>query len=150
MTLRDRLLGSWELTDFTEGPLGNPPDRHPFGERPEGSLVYTADGGVFVQIAARDRARFRSDDYEQGTNDEHVAQAKSYLAYVGRFEIEEAASVITHILRFSLFPNWTGGHQRREITLTERGLVLQTAPFVRRDGLTVVDRLHWKKQEEKT
>ena len=147
MSLREQLLGAWDLTDFTEGPLTNPAERRPFGERPEGLIVYTADDRITVQIASRDRPRFRSDDWEQGSSEEHVAQAKSYLAYFGRFEVDEAGSVVTHVIQFSLFPNWGGGRQRRELRLTDGGLILQTAPFVRRDGVTVVDRLHWTRQK---
>jgi hypothetical protein len=52
--LRQALLGTWRLVSLqteVDGTLVKPP-----GESPHGYLVYTSDGHVVVQFAARERA----------------------------------------------------------------------------------------------
>src|SRR5579871_3790666 len=51
--LRQELIGTWRLISFhldVDGTL-----TVPLGDAPQGYLVYTPDGHVFVQTAARDR-----------------------------------------------------------------------------------------------
>jgi hypothetical protein len=51
--LRQALLGTWRLVSLQHDVDGAP--SKPMGVNPQGYLVYTADGHVFVNFAARER-----------------------------------------------------------------------------------------------
>lgn len=54
MTLRDAVLGGWELVSFVSRDAGADDDRHPLGRAPLGLILYTADGYMSAQLADSD------------------------------------------------------------------------------------------------
>jgi hypothetical protein len=71
-TLRDRIIGAWELTSFTLTDTETGHVQHPLGTAPNGMILYTADGHMSAQLADADMS--------------------GYMAYGGRFAVEEDAS----------------------------------------------------------
>ena len=59
-TLRERLVGSWRLISYevrdTDGELVG----YPLGEGATGSLIYTADGLMSVQVMRPDRPLYQA------------------------------------------------------------------------------------------
>ena len=49
-----------------------------------------------AQLSAPDRAGFASGDMYQGTPDDYVAARISYLAYSGRYYVDEARGTVEH------------------------------------------------------
>jgi hypothetical protein len=98
-SLRDALLGAWELVSFVavDGVTGA--ERHPLGTSPRGLILYTADGFMSAQLART--------DFDE------------YVAYGGRFTVDEQTSTVHHDVTMSMMPELlaaavsAGGGRRR-------------------------------------
>jgi hypothetical protein len=89
-----------------------------------GVLVYGADGRMSVQVMDPRRPRWG----REASDAERSAGARGYIAYAGRFEVEESdPPVVVHHVEISLVPNWVGRPQRRTVELDGDRLRL-TAP----------------------
>ncbi|MEM6461328.1 MAG: lipocalin-like domain-containing protein [Pseudomonadota bacterium] len=104
--VKSQILGQWELYDWTvtdeTGTLS-----HPYGESAKGSLVYTDDGHMAVQLFNPD-----APDYDS------VSIETRYFAYYGTYTIDEDARTITHSITGSLLPSWIGTNQVRSYEFT--------------------------------
>lgn len=123
--LRDALIGVWTLTAYTNSHDGTP-DTHPFGPDPRGYLIYTADGIVSAQLMKPDRKPFASQDWNTGTPLEFQQARSGYIAYCGRFWVDEAQRTVTHLPDVALLPNLLHQNQIRNITLHGEQLILRT------------------------
>lgn len=137
------LIGRWRLVSWStrddDGTVA-----HPFGENPEGSLVYTAEGWMSALLAPAARPPLSSADVLGGDEAERAAAFSTFIAYAGTYDIE--GDDVVHRVSVSLFPNWVGTEQRRTAKLNGDTLVLQTAPL---DvlGRVVVNELRWVREE---
>jgi hypothetical protein len=127
--MKNAIVGSWEI-EAVESRNDDGSVDHPFGPAPRGLLVYTPEGLVTVHLAGTNRARFASEDHLKGTPDELKMAFATYVAYFGRFELNEAEGVILHHVEGSAFPNWVGNVQRRNISLEGDRLTLSTQPMM--------------------
>lgn len=138
------LVGSWRLEQWESvGDHGSV--TRPFGEAPEGILVYDRDGTMITTIAPTGRPRLSSaDPLLGGPDDERRRAAETFVAYGGTWAL--SAGDITHSVTMSLFPNWVGTRQVRHVRLLEagQGLELSTDPFLL-DGRRAIQRLRWRR-----
>jgi hypothetical protein len=124
---RADILGTWELASYD---VRDDEDRVitlPLGGHPLGFLIYTDDGFMSAQLGRR--------DLETG-----------YLAYSGRFDIDEATGVLHHHVAVSLRADWTGGDQVRHGTLDHGSLVL-TGEVADEFGAGAVAVLTWHRPD---
>jgi hypothetical protein len=142
--LFDQLLGSWELVAYTLEPDSGHA-YHPLGEDATGSLVYTPQRWMSVNIMRPRRPKWASPVPAAGTQAETAEAAAGYLAYAGRFTVDEAASVVEHLVTTSLFPNWIGETHRRIVDLSGDDLLLEAAAISDATGNTAAPRLHWRR-----
>lgn len=142
--LGPRLVGHWSLVSF-EAAGGNATE-FPLGRDVSGQVVYDAAGHMAVQIMKLGRPSFASGDQGAGTAAEVSAALQGYIAYFGTYVVDERARVVTHRIAGSLFPNWVGSEQRREIVLEGDRLTLSTPPTLFQ-GKQRVFRLVWKRME---
>lgn len=96
---------------------------YPFGEEPDGILVYTADGFMAVQMVQADRPTLATDNAVGGTESERAAAYSTCLSYFGRYRFDD--DQVVHLLDGSLFPNWSGTSQVRPFRLDDGDLVLE-------------------------
>ncbi len=117
-----KIVGTWALETWrryeTDGT-----SFYPFGERPDGLLIYTPEGHMAVQMVQADREKLKTDDALGGTLSERAHAYSTCLAYFGRYQVEGES--VVHLLDGSLFPNWSGTHQARPFVLDGSQLVLQ-------------------------
>ena len=129
MTDGRSLTGDWRLRRWvSEGDDGSV--TLPFGDAPEGILVYSADGTMITTIAPAGRPPLTSADPLRGGPDgERQRTAETFIAYSGRFEYD--GRDVTHFVEMSLYPNWVGTAQLRHVHLSDDGstLELSTDPF---------------------
>ena len=144
-TLRARLLGAWRLLDAVAEPEDGSPPQRPHGEHPVGLILYTPDGHMAVQIMAADRALPASVDWTALTPDEYAAEARSYFAYAGTFEVDESARTVTHHMAVALFPRWVGDGQVRVVELDGDRLALRSAAPVMTGGRLATMRISWER-----
>jgi len=144
-TLASRLVGHWTLVSFEIVSGGQ--TEYPFGGDAIGEITYDAAGRMAVQIMKAGRPPFASGDSAAGSADEVSAAFHGYVAYYGTFTVDERARVVTHRLMGSLFPNWLGSEQRREIVLEGNRLTL-SIPAIPFQGKDRVFRAIWKRLDE--
>jgi Lipocalin-like domain len=138
------IVGTWRLVSW-EAVADDGSVVRPFGDRPEGILVYDAGGTMITTIAPQDRPRLTSADPLQGGPDpERRRAAETFVAYSGTWTL--SGEDVIHTVAMSLYPNWVGTRQVRHLRLLDRGarLELSTDPFTL-GGHRATQRLVWRR-----
>lgn len=144
-SLREQLIGAWELVSYVEKPVDGSAPIYPFGEDAQGIIMYTHDGFMSAQLSVRGRAPFTSDDWFEGKPEEFAAAARSYFAYTGPFQVDEEKRSLSHSMFISLFPNWIGQTQPRVVQVDRDFLAITTEKPVESVGKMVKPELRWKR-----
>lgn len=144
-TLREQLIGAWTLVSYVERPIDGSAPFYPFGETPQGIIMYTPDGFMSAQLCTPDRVPFASGDWFKGTAAEYEAEGSTYIAYTGPFHVDEEKQSLTHTMFISLYPNWIGQTQPRVVTIEGDYLYLSTASPISSGGKIVNSYLRWKR-----
>lgn len=129
--IQESIVGTWRLVSF-HGRKADGSFRPAFGENAQGLLVYTADGHMIAILSESNRPTFRSGDFRGGTPEEALAAANSYISYCGRYELD--GDTVTHHVEMSLFPNWIGQDQVRNLRFVDGNLILRTPSFLLSGG----------------
>ncbi|MGQ0579509.1 MAG: lipocalin-like domain-containing protein [Betaproteobacteria bacterium] len=144
-SLKDQLVGTWKLVSSTRY-VGDTPQPWLFGTNSMRILMYTADGYMCANLMNLDRANFPSGDIRSGTAAEKATAFDTFFAYCSRFEVNDAERFVVHKVESSLFPNWTGGSQKRFVELNGNRLALRTPPLLA-EGKEVVAVLVWERAQ---
>jgi hypothetical protein len=121
--LRQALLGTWRLISYQIDAGGTLVK--PFGDNPQGYLVYTPDGHVLVQMATR-ALRAWPPSPEIYTLPQHQLLANQGIAgYCGTFEVRDGQTF--HHREFGLQPRHDGTVEARSVVLDGDRLILGTA-----------------------
>ena len=128
---RQQLIGVWRLASIEYlGPGGSTVD--PFYQADStGIIIYDSSGWMSVHIAAPRRhawdvpASRLSATAENQDEPVKAAAFDSYYAYFGTWDLDEAASVVTHHVKSSLIPAETGLDYAQSVKL-ERGRLIFT------------------------
>jgi Lipocalin-like domain len=123
-TLREAILGAWELVSFVVRDVATGEDRHPLGAAPRGLILYTADGHMSAQLAESDMS--------------------GYVAYGGRFSVNEETSTLHHDVTISMMPELLAQPQFRNAAVDGYFLTLSAT---RSDdaGVTTHSSLVWRR-----
>ena len=124
--LREQLVGAWALMSFVERDIETGVENRPFGEHPLGLILYTPDGYVSAQLQRPERTPFADGDLLHATPEEYAAAGSSYIAYSGRFFVDEREKSLSHEMAVSFFPNWLGQRQVRLVKVNGEFLQLST------------------------
>jgi len=124
VTLREAVLGAWELVSFVARDTGTGEDRHPLGTAPHGLILYTADGHMSAQLADSDMGGF--------------------ISYGGRFSVDEETSTLCHEVTISMMPELLTQPQFRHADIDGDVLTL-SANRTDDAGTTTHSRLRWKR-----
>ena len=117
------LIGTWGLRSFTFTDASGA-ELHPLGERPEGFVVISPDGYLALNFMAGGRAPFMADDLFGGDEAERARAASEVVSFAGPYSFDGAA--VSVAVEYSVFPNWIGGTQVREVEVSGDTLVLRT------------------------
>ena len=135
-----KLVGSWTLlsyiTEHPDGTMGKP-----YGEA-VGRLNYDEEGNMAGQVMRPNRLQVAPGQW--GTQEVRSAYA-GYIAYFGRYQVNEAGDTVVHHVEGALNPGWVGGHQVRRLRFDGDLLILSTD--VQKGGALVRHTLTWKKLE---
>jgi hypothetical protein len=140
--LRDQLVGTWTLVNFVMRDLATDVEEHPWGEHPRGLILYTPDGYVSAQLQ-RTEQPIHGDPLAVSAS-EYATGAGSYVAYAGRFFVNDREQWLSHEMAVSLFPDWRGQQQRRRVTLSGECLQLS---IERPEGTPKLLTLTWRRAE---
>jgi hypothetical protein len=93
----------------------------PFGDDPQGYLVYTTDDHVFVQLATRAQRHWPGPEVLEAPRPRTVL---GFQAYCGTFEVRD--SQVVHHMEFGVFPSMSGRVDARSVVLDGDRLILGT------------------------
>ena len=117
------LIGTWRIESFTfTDEAGSV--FHPLGERLTGFLLISAEGYLALNFMAGERSRFAHDDLFGGNAAERAQAAAEVVSFAGPFEYNGTAVSVT--VEYSIYPNWIGQTQVREVELSDDTLILRT------------------------
>src|SRR5258708_8220019 len=105
LSLRESLIGAWELVSAVERDVETGFENNVLGERPQGFILYTPDGYMSAQLQGLARAPFAEGDLLRGSPAEYIAAGSSYIAYSGRFFVDEAKRSLSHEKAVNFLPN---------------------------------------------
>ena len=124
----DRFVGTWRLLEcygkWSDGRIS-----YPYGDKPEGQLIYDGHGNFSGQIAGSGRPAFETGNLLKGTPEEIKTAFEGYIAYYGTYEVDESKDQVTHHVQSALFPNWIGDIQTRNFEFEGKKLRLNTQPI---------------------
>ena len=123
MISKEELNGAWQLESWTIGYSDRDDYTYPYGEDPQGLLLYTDDGWMSASISRKERAPLPQDVSFRKLPDEARAEAfASYFHYAGRYRVVDGD--VVHYVTQSLNPNFPGTEQLRHAELDGQTLVL--------------------------
>ena len=135
------LIGTWLLSTW-QIHVGAQ-THHPFGDRPQGLLVYTAEGWMQACIAAPDRPQLSDPSPRRAAAEELAEAFRSYFSYAGPYDVAE--NTVVHHVQLSLNPAMVGTDQVRFVELSEPLLVLSATEGAGADAREHV--LSWRRAE---
>lgn len=140
---QNSLVGTWTLVSW-ESRSSTGEVSYPMGERPKGLLMYDSKGRVSAQLMQPGRPAFESRDRLRGTPEEVKAAFEGFVAYFGRYTLDEKQRTVIHHVEASSFPNDVGTDLRRSFTVAERRLTLRTPQRIL-GGATGTGTLVWER-----
>lgn len=126
------VLGTWRMTSATvEDQVGV---SRPYGDRPNGLLVFTPDMRFIEVLTPTDHPPFASDVRGEGTEAENRRAMATSIGFFGVYSVDADGVFAGNRVDGSTFPNWVGDVRTREnLTLAVEGDRM-TERFTRPDG----------------
>ena len=113
-SLKDRLVGTWTHV-ISEVVAADGTKALPFGPRPQGVMMFTADGH-FTQIhIAAEVPKIANNNRLQATAEENAAIVRGSVAQFGTWTVDEEKQHLILEITSSTFANWRGIKQTRLI-----------------------------------
>jgi hypothetical protein len=110
---RERLIGAWHLSSLGEVGADGKATR---AEGLRGTLIYTADGHMSVQIMYPPAQSGLTNDYV----------LNGYEASFGRYEVDEAKHTLTHHIEGSITPGLVCKDLTRAFRFSDGRLIIQS------------------------
>lgn len=139
---REAFIGAWDLA----GSERRDAQGNPAGEALPGyigQIIYSADGRMSAQLMGPGRPSLPAAALgDRGAMTPELKQQAydSFIAYYGRFTVDEALGIVTHHVTGALWPPMVNSDQVRRFTLKD-GVLTLSPPS--RDGLQAF--LHWRR-----
>lgn len=108
--IAEDFIGTWALQSWN-GVTAEGESVQPYGDAPQGYIIYTADGYMSAQI--------------QGNGGEGVTGNGLFLAYGGPFSL--ADEVVTHHVKVASWERMIGSDQHRKAKISGRNLTLSAS-----------------------
>src|SRR5947209_1899997 len=138
----EAFIGAWELV----GSERRDAQGNPAGEAFPGyvgQLIYAADGRMSAQLMGPGRPSLPASalgDRSAMTPELKQQAYDSFIAYYGRFTVDEVAGTVTHHVTGAMWPPMVNSDQVRRFTLEDNVLTLSPPS---REGMQSF--LHWRR-----
>jgi hypothetical protein len=132
------LEGRWKLRAAEDLRADGTVARHPWGERPVGSIVVER-GSCYLQIMSSDTPAFAPGS-TPATEQMKAALLSSYIAYSGPCTIDDAAGSVTLKVDAAWRPDYVGTEQKRFFRFENGVLLFGPAPGSIRAGTETLTR----------
>ncbi len=141
-----KVVGVWRLVAYTAVDAETGAVLHPYGDAPDGFLVYTAGGRMSALLSATGRQRFTAGNRINAPMAERAEAFASSSAYGGTYTL--VGDRVIHHVEVATNPDWVGGDQLRFPVIDGRRLTITTPPLpTRPDGKLRVSTLVWERIE---
>jgi hypothetical protein len=97
-TLKEQLVGIWDQV-VTEATTPDGKKSFPFGEKPNGILIFTADGRFAQVHIASGIPKFAANSRTKGTDEENKAVVSNSVALFGTYAVDEEKKLVTYTVR---------------------------------------------------
>jgi len=138
-TLKEQIVGVWSLVSFQDRDQ-NGKTFYPLGEDATGFIMFHPEGYMSAQLMQQGRAPYQSGDTLKGTTEEMAEAAHGYLAYAGKYDVDEEERTLTHHMEVSMNPTWLGQQQPRIAVIEGDILTIH-------NGLNPNQKLVWKRSK---
>src|SRR5713226_7135526 len=140
-TLREQLVGTWNFV-IAEITTADGKKTLPFGDKPKGMLIFTADGHFSQVHVAGDLPKIASNNRLAGSAEDNKAIVHGSLALFGTYTVDEDKKTLTFKIEGSTYPNLAGVAQTRTIDLLTADEFRNTNPAASRDVPAVAANLY--------
>lgn len=144
-SIKNELIGTWKLLSYIEVPIEGDDSLFPMGKNPYGILMYSSDGYMAVQISKEGRLLYKSNDKMMATQEEMASSLQGYIAFSGKYKIDNNNAVVTYSIESSLFPNWKNQMQHRKIDFEGDVLYLKSTEPILSNGVFVNSYMTWQR-----
>jgi hypothetical protein len=121
----ESFVGTWKLHWFAFVKADGK-TKYPFGEHPDGMVMYDPKGHMSTQITRGDVPPFLSEERD-GASDEEVRIAyEGFVGYYGTYEVNDSQRIVSFHIAGSSFPNWVGKTLKRHYGFRGNRLTLTT------------------------
>jgi len=144
-SLKNEIEGTWKLLSYIELPVGGSDSCFPMGKSPKGLLLFTPDGYMAVQIAPSEDASFKSGDKLQATDEEYIHRGKTFIAFSGKYQVNNITACVEYQIQTSLYPNWEGTTQVRKLDFEGDVLYQKSLEPILSNGQLVYAYMTWQR-----
>lgn len=137
ISLKEQIIGVWSLVSYRSIDVkGNLV--YPLGEDATGFLMFHPEGYMSAQLMRQNRPIYSSKDLHDGSIEEMAEAASGFLAYAGKYEVNEENDTLLHYVEVSMNPIWLGQEQPRVAKIEGNKLSIY-------NGLNPDQKLVWKR-----
>ena len=143
--VRDRFIGVWKLVScerkFTDGRV-----EYPYGEKPVGRITYDKAGRMSAQLMRPGRHSSVPPGVSliagNASAEEIRESVSGFIAYFGKFELDETSNTVIHHVQACMVPSWVGTDLKRTYRFNANRLLLSAS-----SALSSID-LVWEKEQD--
>jgi hypothetical protein len=132
-TLQQQLVGTWNFV-IAEIVTADGNKTLPFGDKPKGMIIFTADGHFSEVHVSGGLPKIASNNRLAGSDADNKAIVQGTLALFGTYTVDEDKKTVTFNIEASTFPNLEGVKQTRTIDALTANEFRNTNPAAARDG----------------
>jgi Lipocalin-like domain len=141
--LASTIVGVWKAISVETKEVVYGKINRPFGDKPEGTWVFTRGGRKSLMLFHGDR---KSPAAANATDAERVALFNSMTAYIGTYRVDGDKLIVT--VDNSAIQSWNGTQRSTTITVSGTQFTSRAALFkAATTGLDVVTETTWQKVE---
>jgi hypothetical protein len=154
-SIRSQLVGAWGLTEYCAYLPNDESDKlYPMGPDAQGIIMYTPDGYMSAQLLTPGQKPFGENEIGGGTEAEWATVGKHYVAYTGKFYLDENGDekgrpILMHNMQNANLPNLLGDTQRRIMKIVDESdgkyLVLSLDNPAMFHGTPRIIRVRWRR-----
>lgn len=134
------IVGTWQLTSWSEKDMESGEVDHPLGTEPFGFITFTDEGRVSVTCVAGGRGA--PETLAHVTDSEAVSLYRSLMAYAGTYH-PTGPNEVEFDIEVSWNQTWTGEKQGRHFTIDGSSLTITVGPQPGISGNEILATLTW-------
>lgn len=140
----DSFIGSWSLVSITNI-YQDGTKVQPYGEKPDGLLIFDEYGNYAIQILKKNRPFIASGNKNTSTPEENIAIVKGFNAHYGHYFVDSNAKTISFNVLHASFPNWENKVQKRTFSYVNN-VLKYIVTNTTQGGKSVLAEVVWKRR----